>query len=116
MIPKLSEMLELISGDYARNCRSFELDDTLVLSPHAAVVIAERLCRVNPTPDRKVMEDETEARHKSKHGYQGSPISRMTQGGDLQNGHIKCIANIRALDMSYCDNGADIELSATMSG
>lgn len=76
-----SEMLGVDIGDYARNCRSFELDDTLVLSPHAAVVIAERLCRVNPTPVlEKVMEEETEARHKSKHGYQGSPISEDDTG------------------------------------
>lgn len=48
---------------------SFELDDDILVSPDATLLIAELACRLTPMPVLDwVMEDEKEYRHRSKHG------------------------------------------------
>jgi hypothetical protein len=65
----LSQLLGISISDLASNVPSFEIDDALILSPAATLVIAEHACRSNPVPVLDaVTDEEREARHRCKHG------------------------------------------------
>ena len=68
-IEALDRMTGHSTQSIANAVTHFELDDELILSPAAAVTIAEHVCRKNPTPILDWLRDEEKsAREACKHG------------------------------------------------
>ncbi|MFB6395874.1 hypothetical protein [Polymorphospora lycopeni] len=67
-------------GEILADVEWFDLDGTIMVSPAGTLMVAEAACRANPTPILDlIIEQETESRHKCKHGSERvSGLTRET--------------------------------------
>jgi hypothetical protein len=75
---RLEEIIRVPVADVLACAESFDLDGVTMISPTGTLLVAEAACRANPAPILdKVLEEETEARHKCKHGSErANPVTR----------------------------------------
>lgn len=66
---RLAEIIRVPVAEILAGIEWFDLDGTIMVSPAGTLMVAEAACRANPKPILDlVIEQETESRHKCKHG------------------------------------------------